>query len=314
VRGRPGDPFLAWLRGPAVRPAPSTVGSKGACPRGNRAQWEPGEAPLLVMSQPGWKEQVPSLPQSPFGPWLRLLLGLLGGASFGTGVVAVFVTENGTGTGVLLGFGGIVLVVALLGDRIESLEFGGSRLRMRAEAAERFALAEDSERQGDRITAARLRAEAQSLLDAAGPIAFEYRAIRGTMPYGPERTKAMRGVVARARQLATQHSFQPAEVARWLEHGTDEERITALAMMQAEPKLRNFGGVLMVIKKPRSGFEQYEALVLAEMMLAGLSGQDRQRLGSVIRSVRGFRFRRDAELWRLSERVLDSIDAVANGT
>ncbi len=67
--------------------------------------------------------------------------GPLGVGSFGTGVLAVFVSTNGTGTGVLLAFGGAALVVALLGGRIESVEFGGTTLRLRAAAAERFSLA-----------------------------------------------------------------------------------------------------------------------------------------------------------------------------
>jgi hypothetical protein len=92
---------------------------------------------------------MPLFSQSPFRLWLRLLLGGLGATSFGAGVVAVFITMNGTGTGVLLAFGGVVLVLALLGDRIESLEFGGTKLKLRAAAAEKFALAEDSESRGD---------------------------------------------------------------------------------------------------------------------------------------------------------------------
>lgn len=71
----------------------------------------------------------------------------------------------------LLAFGGVVLVLALLGNSIESLEFGGARLKMRAAAAEKFALAEESERRGDTAAAEQLRAEAEALLDAAGPIA-----------------------------------------------------------------------------------------------------------------------------------------------
>jgi hypothetical protein len=41
--------------------------------------------------------------------------------------VAVFVTQNGTGAAVLITFGGVVMVAALPGDRIESFEFGGTR-------------------------------------------------------------------------------------------------------------------------------------------------------------------------------------------
>lgn len=126
----------------------------------------------------------PSAP-SPFTPGLRLLMGLLGVGSFGAGVLAVFVTENGTGAGVLLAFGGVLLVLALLGNRIESFEFGGAKLRLRAAAAERFALAEESERRGDTATADRLRAEAQALLEAAGPIAADYWSVRRSMRPGP---------------------------------------------------------------------------------------------------------------------------------
>lgn len=187
-------------------------------------------------------------PSSPFQIWLRVLLGVLGAASFAAGVAAVFITENGTGTGVLIALGGVLLVLALLGDRVESFEFGGSKLKMRAAAAEKFTLAEDSENRGDTETATLLRAEARALLEAAGPIASEYRAVRGSTPAGQARTRALERTVARARRLAVEQSFEPGEVVRWLRDGSEEERITALAMMQAKPALRDFGAALAAIK------------------------------------------------------------------
>ena len=247
---------------------------------------------------------MPLFSPSPFSPWLRLLLGVLGAGSFGAGVAAVFLSANGTGTGVLVAFGGIVLVLALLGDRIESLEFGGTKLKMRAVAAEKFALAEDSENRGDSVTAARLRAEAQALLEAAGPIAADYRTVRGSMLPGPALTMAMERVVARARKLAGEQSFDPAEVLRWLREGDDEERVTALAMMQAQPELRDFGSVLTAVKHSRIPFEQYHALLLADIMLDDLDADDKQRLAEVVRSVRSRRFRADTDRWLLSERIL----------
>ncbi|SDQ35118.1 hypothetical protein [Thermostaphylospora chromogena] len=104
---------------------------------------------------------------SPLSLGMRLVLGALGAGSFGTGVVAVFVTENGTGSAVLLAFGGLLLVFALIGERIESIGLGDATVRLRAEAAERLALAEESERRGRSAEAGRLRAEARALLDAA---------------------------------------------------------------------------------------------------------------------------------------------------
>lgn len=220
----------------------------------------------------------------------------------------MFLSTNGTGTGVLIAFGGVVLVLALLGDRIESLEFGGTKLKMRAAAAEKFALAEDSESRGDSVTAARLRAEAQALLEAAGPIAAEYRTVRGSMPPGPARTMAMELLVTRARKLADEQPFERAEVLRWLREGTSEQRITALAMMQAKTELRDIDSVLTTIKRPRTPFEQYHALLLADIMLDDLDATNKQRLVEVVKGVRGRRFRHDTDRWLLSERILRRAD------
>ncbi|MFJ9836507.1 hypothetical protein ACIRU2_34740 [Streptomyces sp. NPDC101169] len=217
-------------------------------------------------------------------------------------------TQNGTGTGVLLAFGGVLLVLALLGDRIESFEFGGATLKLRAAAAERFALAEESERQGDTAMAGQLRAEAQALLDAAGPIAADYRSVRGSMRPSPDRTRAMEEVVSRARRLSEEQPFEPAEVLRWLREGSDEERVTALAMMQASRELRDFEAALAVIAHSRSPFEQYHAMLLTAQMIDDLDATQLGRLAEVIRSQRGPRFRRDADRWWLSEDILRRVE------
>ena len=257
---------------------------------------------------------MPSFSSSPFQPWLRLILGGLGAASFGAGTVAVFTTANGTGAGVLLAFGGILLVLALLGDRIESIELGGSKLRLRAAAAEKYALAEELQHQGDVAAADRLRAEARALLEAAGPIASEYRAVRGSMRAGTERTMALERIVDRARRLATEQSFEPGEVIRWLRDGSDEERVTALAMMEAQPELRNFEAVLAAISDSRSPFEQYHAMRVAESMIADLDTRERRALAEVIKRARGLRFRHDTGRWQLSEQILDTLGAHSAGT
>jgi len=241
---------------------------------------------------------------STFTPGLRMVLGVLGAGSFAAGILAVFVSENGTGTGVLIAFGGAVVVLALLGNRIESLEFGGTKLRLRAAAAERFALAEESEQRGDVAEADRLRAEARALLDTAGPIAADYRSTRGSMRAGPDRTRAMEEVVAQARRLAAEQTFDTVEVGRWLREGSDEERITALGMMQAKPELRDFDAMLAAIEDSHSAFEQYHAMLLALRMLDDLSATQQGQLTDVVRSIRGLRFRRDTDRWRLSEEIL----------
>lgn len=239
---------------------------------------------------------------------VRILLGLLGAGSFGAGVLAVFVTQNGTGAGVLVGFGGVLLVVALLGSRVESFEFGGATLRLRAAAAEKFAQAEDSDLRGDTDAADRLRAQARALLEAAGPIASEYRTVRGSMRAGARRTEAMEEVLARARRLAAERVFEPADLQRWLRQGTEEERITALAMMQARPDLRDFDAALAAVEHPRSAFEQYQAMRLVADMIDGLDAAQRGRLVAVVRAVRRPRLYRDSGRWRLSEEILRRVE------
>jgi hypothetical protein len=78
-------------------------------------------------------------------------------------------------------------------------------------------------------------------------------------------------------------------------------------MMQARPELRDFDSVLAAITLSRSAFEQYHALLLAEMMLAGLSAEDKQRVAEAVKGVRGLRFSRDTDRWQISERILGSV-------
>lgn len=239
-----------------------------------------------------------------FPPALRTLTALLGTGSLDLGGLAVFVTQNGSGAAALIAFGGVLLLLALLGSGIESLEFGGATLRIRAAAAEKFALADESERQGDSVTARELRAEARALLEAAGPIAADYRAVRSSMRPGASRTQALEEVVARARRLPQAQSFEPAEALHWLRDGTEEERITALALMQASPELRNFEAALAVIAHPRTPFEQYHAMLLTLQMVDELDKDQARGLAETVEAQKSIRLRRDTDRMRLREEIL----------
>ena len=251
------------------------------------------------------------MPRSTFSGPIRIVLGLLGAGSFGAGVLAVFRTENGTGAAVLLAFGGILLVLAILGSRIEEIEFGGAKLKMRAQAAGLLAAADEAEREGETEDAARLRAQAQALLDAATPIASAYGDIRGSQGAGKERTRAMERVVDKARKLAANGEFEAAEVSRLLRTGTQEQRITAIGMMQGNPALRDVEAVLAAMADPASPFEQYHTLLLISLMVDDLDAVERDRAMAVVKNARGLRFRRDADRWRLSEQILQRLETGA---
>ncbi|MEU6412839.1 hypothetical protein [Microbispora sp. NPDC046933] len=240
-------------------------------------------------------------------PWTRILMGVLGAVSFVAGAIAVFVTENGLGAAVLVVFGGVVMVLALLGSSIESLEFGGAKLVVRA-VHEKLQLADASEGRGDIAEAGRLRAEAKALLETIGPVATEYRSTRRSMPAGPARTEAMEKVVSDVRRLSAELPLDSAEVLRWLEQGAEEQRIAALAIMQARPETRNFDAALEAIENSRSAFEQYHAMLLSLQMVDDLDQEQRRRLAEVIRSERDARFRKDGDRLWLSEHILSRVD------
>ncbi len=238
----------------------------------------------------------------------RLTLAVLGMASFITGAVAVFITENGMGATALLTIGAVLTIVGTMGEHIESLEFGNAKLRLRAAAAAKYEEADTLAREGDLENAETLRAQARALLEAADPLATRYATVRSATPAGPERTRAMEQVVVDARRQASQQDFDPAEVARWLSDGSDERRIIALAMMQQRKELRNLDLALEAIAHSHSAFEQYHALRLVEAMVDDLDQTERRRAIDVIRhEQRGLRFRHDTDRWHLSERILNRL-------
>lgn len=83
-------------------------------------------------------------------------------------------------------------------------------------------------------------------------------------------------------------------------------------MMQAKPELRDFDSVLTAIKRARTPFEQYHALLLADIMLGDLDAGEKQRLAGVVKGVRSRRFRHDTDRWLLSERILRRADEHPN--
>lgn len=237
-------------------------------------------------------------------PVMRGAAAVLAVAVFGAGVLAVFVTENGTGAAALLAIGAAFLVIAVLGDRVKSVELGGVSLTIRDLARETYALAREAEHRGDDESADRLRAVANELK----ALARGYRRLRGSMRAGHERTRALEHVMTEARRLAQNDELEAVDVLTWFEDGTPEARITALGLMQGNPRLRDFEAALDAIDDSRSAFEQYHGLVLAEMMLPNLTASQRAQLEVVTeRSLRGRRVRRDSDRRMTGERLLAAL-------
>src|SRR5207248_2782446 len=80
----------------------------------------------------------------------------------GAGGVAVFVSDNGAGTAALLVAGAILVALALLWDRVESIGWGEAEIRMRG-ATELLARSREADAEGETDLA-------DELLDVAGTL------------------------------------------------------------------------------------------------------------------------------------------------
>jgi hypothetical protein len=239
-------------------------------------------------------------------PSIRLIAGILGVAIFATGVVAVFVTENGTGAAALLGIGAAFVAFAALGDRIQSVDLAGVSLSIAGMAQQTLSLARRAEELGDTQAAARLRAVASELEE----LADEYRRIRSAMPAGRERTGAMDAVVARAGALTGTDDLDPEAVSNWFREGRPEARVIALGLMRGNPRLRDFDAALAAIERGSSPFEIYHGLGLAEAMVEDLSvGRSEQLHAAVARLLRSGLTRRDTPIRMRAERISAAVDA-----
>jgi hypothetical protein len=193
----------------------------------------------------------------------------------------VFVTNNGTGSAALVTLGGILLLVSALWDRLDSVEFAGSKIQL--QLVERLsARAAVAEAEGNNAGAAALRAEALALLGEARPHAASYERLRESLAPGSERTARLEDVVAEARAAARREKHDPAEVRRLFDTGTDGNRMFALGLMEEDESLRDFDVSLEAIEHSRSAFEQFHALRLAELMLPTLTSEQRDTLKTML--------------------------------
>jgi len=229
----------------------------------------------------------------------------------------VFTTNNGTGSAALVTIGALFVAFSVLGDRLQSVEFGGVNLTIRDIARHTLALADQAERLGDEPRAERLRAVG----DALEELATRYGRLRRSMRAGSERTQALETVVSDAKRLASSGVFDPIDVSMWFEDGSAGARITALALMEGNPELRDFRAMLDAIEEPRSAFEQYHGLKLAETVVfdsettSKLTDGERAELAAVIRrALQSIRLRvstaasRDPDRQVIGERILKELN------
>ncbi len=208
----------------------------------------------------------------------RVVVTTLGVGCVALGAVATFTTSNGAGSATLVGGGLGLIVVAFLGNRLESLKFGGVEATIRA-AEHLYVRADDLAADGHDEQADTLRAEADRLLMRAAPDARAYETLRRTEAPGPRRTARFSEVVRKAQQYSREHRPGADSVRSMFLKGEDGDRVFALVLMQEDPSAADLEAILEAIGASRSAFEQYQAVVAAERLVRiGLDRQSRGRL------------------------------------
>ncbi len=239
---------------------------------------------------------------------LRWAMGLSGTVVLLAGAVAVFKTSNGSGTAALIAAGVVLIVVAVLAERLESIEAAGMKVGMRAQAAakvkEHAAVAADEN--GDHEEAKRLRRQAAELREIAAATGRSYERIRSQMGSGWHRTERLENLLEDAMRSAPQ--VLDAEIVGDLfKEGSEGSRVVALRLMQRDPAMAYVPGICEAINEPRSALEQWHGLSAAERAVAhGIPPAEEEKLRNVLHMAlaEGRIRQEDSDRHSLAERIL----------
>ena len=129
-----------------------------------------------------------------------------------------------------------------------------------------------------------LQEEVDELRAATRGSSEAFDLLRAVMPSSGDRTGALEGLLDAARNHAASADVTQPQVSRMFRDATaDGERVMALAMMQGRPSAVDPSAVLEAIRNPRSAFEQYHALRVAELAWSLLAAERRTAVLEAIR-------------------------------
>ncbi|MCG6494970.1 hypothetical protein [Kitasatospora sp. A2-31] len=178
------------------------------------------------------------------------------------------------------------------------------------EALDLFLAGQDRDRRGDKVGADDLRVRAMQQLGLLGGPAdrSEEPARR---PAGAATGPAT--VMAEVRSAARRSALTADQVRELFAGGDEDRRLQALALMQGDPALADLPCLLDAIEHPRSGFEQYNALLAARGLLNRLPEAGAQRLRDALAgqlvAADGIPYGSDRS-W-LAEKILSRLEAPA---
>ncbi|MFF8770208.1 hypothetical protein [Kitasatospora sp. NPDC015120] len=148
-------------------------------------------------------------------------------------------------------------------------------------ALDLFLAGQDRDRKGDKVGADDLRMRAMQHLGLVGTSAGPPEDLPGSM-LPADRTAGPERVVAEVRSTARRSALTAPRVRELFEDGSEGRRIQALALMQGDPALADLASVLEAIERPRSGFEQYHALLAARGLMSRLPAEEARQLRDAV--------------------------------
>ncbi|MER7705337.1 hypothetical protein ABTX81_20900 [Kitasatospora sp. NPDC097605] len=148
-------------------------------------------------------------------------------------------------------------------------------------ALDLFLAGQDRDRKGDKVGADDLRMRAMQHLGLIGTSAGKADDLPGSMLPADPAAGAER-VVAEVRSTARRSALTASRVRELFADGSEGRRIQALALMQGDPALADLASVLEAIEHPRSGFEQYHALLAARGLMSRLPAEEARRLRDAV--------------------------------
>jgi hypothetical protein len=86
--------------------------------------------------------------------------------------------------------------------------------------------------------------------------------------------------------LAKKTKSSPADVIQRFQKGPDGDRLAAIQLVQGNPSPASFRVIAEAIRHPRSAFEQYRALLVAQAMLPQIDDEQKRTLGDALQHQR----------------------------
>ena len=137
----------------------------------------------------------------------------------------------------------------------------GNALQLADQAQGLIDAADRVEAQGNHEEASTLRREAADLLLLMASPSADYATARRIHPAGTYRTYQLEDIMSSARDLARSATITQESIRELFHSGSEGNRISAIAIMQTNPKIVDVELAIDAIQNSRSAFEQYQSLI-----------------------------------------------------